>query len=64
MYVFLKENESSEEEEEEEEDVSENYCDVCGVHGDLICCDSCPKVYHKQCHDPPMRNIPRLEKML
>ena len=50
-----------EESEEEIESPEENddYCDVCGGDGELICCDNCPKVYHKECHDPPLRNIPR-----
>ena len=38
---------------------NDDYCDVCGGDGELICCDNCPKVYHKECHDPPLRNIPR-----
>lgn len=36
-----------------------DFCDVCGGDGELVCCDNCPNVYHKECHDPPLRNIPR-----
>ncbi|XP_046860071.1 tyrosine-protein kinase BAZ1B-like isoform X2 [Xenia sp. Carnegie-2017] len=45
----------------QEETVVDNhdFCDVCGGDGELVCCDNCPNVYHKECHDPPLRNIPR-----
>lgn len=33
-------------------DPSEDYCGVCHNGGDLLCCDSCPKVFHLQCHVP------------
>ncbi|XP_028399770.1 tyrosine-protein kinase BAZ1B-like [Dendronephthya gigantea] len=45
--------------EDEGEEKNDDYCDVCGGEGEMICCDNCPKVYHKECHDPPLRNIPR-----
>ncbi|CAB3991577.1 tyrosine- kinase BAZ1B-like, partial [Paramuricea clavata] len=45
--------------DEESQEENDDYCDVCGGDGELICCDNCPKVYHKECHDPPLRNIPR-----
>ncbi|XP_037622848.1 uncharacterized protein LOC119486639 [Sebastes umbrosus] len=64
---------SSQEEEEEEEDSStqkpgpgsgpeemesEDFCAVCLNGGDLLCCDRCPKVYHLDCHIPPLTNFP------
>ena len=54
--IFLFQIEIVDDESQEEND---DYCFVCGGDGDLICCDTCPKVYHKECHDPPLRNIPR-----
>jgi hypothetical protein len=30
--------------------------DSCAGHGgDLVCCDHCPKVFHYQCAEPPIR---------
>ncbi|XP_057970460.1 protein CHROMATIN REMODELING 4 isoform X3 [Malania oleifera] len=33
-------------------------CVVCDVGGNLLCCDSCPRTYHLQCLDPPLKRIP------
>ncbi|CAB1416561.1 unnamed protein product [Pleuronectes platessa] len=41
-----------------EEVESEDFCAVCLNGGDLLCCDSCPKVYHSACHIPPLISIP------
>ena len=49
----------SDDSSEDESDEHEDYCHTCGEEGDLICCDSCPLVFHKDCHQPPLRNIPR-----
>ena len=56
------EEEDSDEDEEEGEEESdhESLCHVCGEDGELICCDQCPKVYHLDCHEPPIRRLPRL----
>ena len=35
--------------EEEVEDHNDADCYVCKNGGDLICCDSCPKVFHSNC---------------
>ncbi|CAF4459376.1 unnamed protein product [Rotaria socialis] len=32
-----------------EEDHNDLYCFECHVEGDVICCDSCPRVYHPKC---------------
>ncbi|XP_051919555.1 tripartite motif-containing protein 66 isoform X2 [Hippocampus zosterae] len=48
--------------EEVEEDSaqieSEDFCGVCLIGGDLLCCDGCPKVYHLSCHIPPLLSFP------
>mmetsp|Transcript_6433 Transcript_6433/g.8437 ORF Transcript_6433/g.8437 Transcript_6433/m.8437 type:complete len:357 (-) Transcript_6433:380-1450(-) len=28
---------------------NEDHCHICGLLGELLCCDSCPKVYHLKC---------------
>ncbi|CAI9277327.1 unnamed protein product [Lactuca saligna] len=33
-------------------------CVVCDLGGDLLCCDSCPRTYHIECLDPPLKQIP------
>lgn len=37
-----------------EDDMNEDYCAVCHNGGELMCCDTCPKVYHIQCHVPEL----------
>ncbi|KAM3626231.1 uncharacterized protein V6R79_025138 [Siganus canaliculatus] len=37
---------------------SEDFCAVCLIGGELLCCDSCPKVYHLSCHIPPLLSFP------
>lgn len=37
---------------------SEDFCAVCLIGGDLLCCDHCPKVYHLSCHVPPLLSFP------
>ncbi|KAM3609676.1 uncharacterized protein V6R79_018348 [Siganus canaliculatus] len=41
-----------------EEMESEDFCAVCLNGGDLLCCDRCPKVYHVDCHIPPIAGLP------
>lgn len=45
---------ADDEEETEDEPASDDSCSVCGLGGDLLCCDGCPKVYHAGCLDPPV----------
>ncbi|KAF7662392.1 hypothetical protein LDENG_00237920 [Lucifuga dentata] len=37
---------------------SEDFCAVCLIGGDLLCCDRCPKVFHLSCHVPLLLNFP------
>ncbi|XP_061606788.1 tripartite motif-containing protein 66 isoform X3 [Phyllopteryx taeniolatus] len=46
------------EEEDDAEVESEDFCGVCLIGGDLLCCDRCPKVYHLSCHVPPLLSFP------
>lgn len=47
--------------EDEELDESQNVdvCTKCGTEGTLLCCDTCPGMYHLECADPPLRRVPR-----
>ena len=54
------EKEEDKEQGDDEDDTDhESQCHVCGEDGELICCDQCPKVYHLDCHEPPIRRLPR-----
>lgn len=41
------------------EDPNEDWCAVCHDGGDLLCCGNCPRVYHLECHVPPLPNVPK-----
>lgn len=36
------------EDEDESESIEshEDVCEICGEFGDMLCCDTCPKVFH------------------
>ncbi|XP_016975852.1 nucleosome-remodeling factor subunit NURF301 isoform X2 [Drosophila rhopaloa] len=36
----------------------DDHCRVCHRLGDLLCCETCPAVYHLECVDPPMNDVP------
>ena len=42
----------------QDSDPSEDWCAVCDNGGNLICCDRCPKVFHKDCHVPSLKGNP------
>ncbi|KAM7358275.1 nucleosome-remodeling factor subunit NURF301 E(bx) isoform 2-T3 [Cochliomyia hominivorax] len=36
----------------------DDHCRVCHRLGDLLCCETCPAVYHLECVEPPMMDVP------
>ena len=39
-------------------DQHNSQCEMCGVGGDLLCCDTCTLVYHLKCLKPPLKKLP------
>uniref|UniRef100_A0A0A9WL59 Nucleosome-remodeling factor subunit NURF301 n=2 Tax=Lygus hesperus TaxID=30085 RepID=A0A0A9WL59_LYGHE len=37
----------------------DDHCRICHRVGDLLCCETCPAVYHLECVDPPLIDIPQ-----
>ncbi|CAL8263829.1 unnamed protein product [Merluccius merluccius] len=37
---------------------SDDFCAVCLIGGELLCCDRCPKVFHLSCHIPSLATFP------
>ena len=35
---------------------NEEWCAICWNGGELLCCDSCPKVFHLDCHIPEIKD--------
>ncbi|KAJ8402918.1 hypothetical protein AAFF_G00362320 [Aldrovandia affinis] len=42
-----------------EGDIHEDFCTVCRRSGQLLMCDTCSRVYHLDCLDPPLKSIPK-----
>uniref|UniRef100_A0A674D2I8 PHD finger protein 21A n=1 Tax=Salmo trutta TaxID=8032 RepID=A0A674D2I8_SALTR len=40
-------------------DIHEDFCTVCRLSGQLLMCDTCSRVYHLDCLDPPLITIPK-----
>lgn len=36
----------------------DDHCRICHKLGDLVCCETCPAVFHLECVDPPLENVP------
>ncbi|XP_044734089.1 nucleosome-remodeling factor subunit NURF301, partial [Chrysoperla carnea] len=36
----------------------DDHCRVCHKLGDLLCCETCPAVFHLECVDPPLVDVP------
>ena len=36
----------------------DDHCRICYKVGDLLCCETCPAVYHLHCLDPPLEQVP------
>ncbi|XP_042904894.1 nucleosome-remodeling factor subunit BPTF [Parasteatoda tepidariorum] len=36
----------------------DDHCRSCHKLGDLLCCETCPAVYHLACLDPPLEEVP------
>ncbi|KAM3918795.1 PHD finger protein 21A isoform 4-T5 [Leptodactylus fuscus] len=40
-------------------DIHEDFCSVCRKSGQLLMCDTCSRVYHLDCLEPPLKSIPK-----
>lgn len=36
----------------------DDHCRICHRFGDLLCCETCPAVFHLECVDPPFTTVP------
>ncbi|XP_035008560.1 tripartite motif-containing protein 66 isoform X1 [Hippoglossus stenolepis] len=54
----LRGTEDIQSEQDDAEMESEDFCAVCLIGGELLCCDRCPKVFHLSCHVPSLLTFP------
>ncbi|KAM4617406.1 PHD finger protein 21A isoform 3-T6 [Discoglossus pictus] len=40
-------------------DIHEDFCSICRKSGQLLMCDTCSRVYHLDCLEPPLKSIPK-----
>lgn len=38
--------------------IYDDHCRICHKLGDLVCCETCSAVFHLDCVDPPLENVP------
>lgn len=55
----VEEEAEAEEAESEKGSLHNEFCPVCSEGGHVICCDTCPSVYHMECVNPPLKKVPR-----
>ncbi|XP_039292245.1 nucleosome-remodeling factor subunit NURF301 isoform X2 [Nilaparvata lugens] len=36
----------------------DDHCRICHRVGDLLCCETCPAVFHLECVEPPLNDVP------
>ncbi|KAI4903823.1 hypothetical protein NFI96_014581 [Prochilodus magdalenae] len=44
---------------ERDGDIHDDFCVVCRRSGQLLMCDTCSRVYHLDCLEPPLRTVPK-----
>eukprot|EP00743_Colponemidia_sp_Colp-15_P010934 GILK01012122.1.p2 GENE.GILK01012122.1~~GILK01012122.1.p2 ORF type:complete len:186 (-),score=23.82 GILK01012122.1:89-646(-) len=49
---------SDQQSESDSDSEHESDCRVCGDDGEVLCCDTCPLVYHTFCLNPPLVDVP------
>lgn len=37
---------------------SDDFCSACKGAGEFVCCETCPRVFHLLCCDPPRAEVP------
>ncbi|XP_033102198.1 tyrosine-protein kinase BAZ1B-like [Anneissia japonica] len=53
------EDDDDDDDDDSDGEEEEHYCLVCEEQGELLNCSECESFYHRDCHEPPLRNFPR-----